>query len=124
MSLTFRDFLNTSTSPVFSFADMAQAFNQQPSSDGPGIHTPPTVVHGSFAEAHGAVRSTHVARGWNTGSIIGGKFSFARSHIAYAMGPKIKLKRTPQGLMPVEGAQRVCVLHATKGWRVHHRIAA
>ena len=122
--LTFRDYLNVSTRPAFSFADMAREFNRQPTGDDDEVNSPPPTLHPSFGTAIVSLQAHNKARGWHKVPMIGKKFSFARSHIAYAMGPKPKLQRTPRGMMPVDGALRVCVLHATKGWRVHHGVPA
>lgn len=115
MTQTFRDFALSSTriqipqTPVEAFAKTAQAL----------VDVPETVIHASFADAYTHLRQQRL-RGRADRRSIGKRGEPHGRHIAYAWAPI----RRKIGKDWVVGQVALHVLHATKGWRIHHGATA
>jgi hypothetical protein len=116
---SLRDYLNTTVSGLAAFVNddgsISEAENLLRAA--PEQTQLPTIF-ATRGEAHETFRLANIERGPRKAVTIGGRYTHRRSHIAYAMGRKIVHRLRHNGLMPVEGAERLMVLHATKGWRV------
>lgn len=118
---TFREFALSSTRiqiPRVAVVDEASTVDWAKYAQD-SVTVPETVIHASFRDAYAHLRQQRL-RGRADPRTIGKRGEPHARHIAYAWAPI----RRKVGKDWVVGAVALHVLHATKGWKVHHGMAA